>query len=422
MFDISIQLNFFVVCYSEVDAADRIPEKTKRTERIYECKECSERSCRTTTDFRAHYLTHLKTEKEKDVMDIHSCYNLLYRCLPCDLILPEVEVKKHRARHKQRRRSVCDICGMVFTLRGSWFAHRMKHKAEETGDWFECKMCGQTFALQFQLKNHMAKHTNKRPYVCEVCGKAFKAKHILDRHRHVHSDIKPFSCEFCGKGFTSNCNLKSHLRTHTGEKPFKCDVCDASFTHNVSLKTHKKSTHGIDLWKIQKSSKLQEFDIDFDELRCKKFERIKVETATKSTASPDENPTVKTSRDTSVERKEKGILQNKSRQKSTATDPNMKEDIASTSQDFVTVPFEPLVDSSQKPQEPSNAPQSGKDGAGVLPVLLNPFLMHNIQELHAYNLSGHDGSDFDRRSGEPSYSQLQRATDQWTHGKQFTDL
>ena len=411
------------MCYSEVNADERSPENAHNTQRIYECKECFNR-CRTKTDFRDHYRIHLESrEKQKDLQEVDSCYTLLFRCFLCDLVLTEVEVKKHRARHKQRKSNICDICGMLFTSRDSWTTHKLKHMAEKTGDWFVCKMCGQNFPTQHRLKNHMRRHTKERPYVCEVCGKAFKNKHSLERHCLVHSGVKPLSCEFCGKGFASGYNLKSHLRTHTGEKPYKCDVCNSSFTHNVSLKTHKRSAHGIDLWKTQKSTKLQEFDIDLNEIRHKKFEKTKVETQTEKTADPDENLAVITARDTTVESKEEGTLQSESREQSTKTDPDLKkEDIASTSQDFVSIPFRPLVDSSRMSQESSNAPQSGKDEAGFLPVLMNPFLMHNIQGIHPYNLSIHGGSDFDRRSGETSSSQAQRSTNQWTSGKQFTNL
>ena len=95
--------------------------------------------------------------------------------------------------------------------------------------------------------------------MCESCGSTFKSHSAFNRHRYTHSDVKPLTCEYCGKGFTSGYNLKGHLRTHTGDKPFKCDVCNAAFTHNVSLKTHKKSAHGIDMWKDQKSQVLKQF-------------------------------------------------------------------------------------------------------------------------------------------------------------------
>ena len=361
-------------------------------------------------------------------VDFSKAATLLYRCIPCDVVLTEVEVKKHRSRHHRTKSNVCDLCGMMFTSRNSWTRHKMKHMGEKTGDWFVCKMCGKTFVIQLELKNHMVRHTKERPYVCEVCGKSFKGKHTLDRHRLVHSSVKPLSCKFCGKGFSNSYNLKGHLRTHTGEKPFKCDVCNASFTHNVSLKTHKKSAHGIDLWKIQKSSKLQEFDIDLKEIRRKKFERIKVEQAIEMTADPDDNVAIDTVREAGqdcAENKEDST--NKSHKQSTKPDSNLKkEDVASTSQDFVSVPFRPLADSSRMPQEPStDATQSGKDETGFLPVLgglMNPFLMHNIQGIHPYDLSAHGESDFDRRTGDPSSPQLQKASDQWTSEKQFTNL
>ena len=175
----------------------------------------------------------------------------------------EKEVKVHQGRHGKQIFKICDTCGKMFTVRSTWDRHKQLHDAEKKGNRCVCKICGRSFTLQAALKFHLKKHSKDRPHGCEVCGKTFKESSSLDKHRPIHTGIKHLSCEYCGKGFSRRDNLKSHLRTHTREKPFECDVCDAAFTHNVSLKTHKRSAHGIDMWKDQKSQVVEEFD-DFN--------------------------------------------------------------------------------------------------------------------------------------------------------------
>ena len=201
----------------------------------------------------------------------------MFHCRSCDLLLSAgKEVERHRQKHEREVCKVCDTCGIMFTSRPMWDLHRRKHEAEKTNQWYVCKKCNASFHYKNGLEKHLARHTAKRPHVCEFCGKAFKQISSLARHRFIHSNDKPMSCEFCGKGFTSRYNLKGHLRTHTGEKPFKCDICEAAFTHNVSLKTHKKSAHGIDVWKDQKSQIVEEFD-DVNLTDPKMYEKQKVE-------------------------------------------------------------------------------------------------------------------------------------------------
>ena len=155
---------------------------------------------------------------------------------------------------------MCDTCGKILKTGSSWKNHKKIHVAQKEGIQHECTLCGKTFTMKAFLRDHMKRHTDKRPFICDLCGKDFKSNPHLNRHKLTHNNSKPLTCEHCGKGFGSQYNLKSHLRTHTGEKPFKCDMCPAAFTHNVSLKSHKKSAHGIDLWSIQQSQVLKTFD------------------------------------------------------------------------------------------------------------------------------------------------------------------
>ena len=229
---------------------------------MYKCKQC-DTVCETADHFRKHFTQHLEPHQQnvktyRIKLEEHSTY--VYHCKLCKKNLDENEYKRHSEKHGNEVCKICDTCGKVFTLYGSWYTHQQIHIAEKSDNKFVCKICGKSFTLASLLRVHMRVHSKDRPHVCEICGKRFKTNRSLVRHRLTHSDVKPLSCEFCGKGFTCAYNLNAHLRTHTGEKPYKCDVCNAAFTHNVSLKTHKRSAHGIDMWKGQIPPGSQEVD------------------------------------------------------------------------------------------------------------------------------------------------------------------
>ncbi|XP_072034341.1 uncharacterized protein [Amphiura filiformis] len=174
---------------------------------------------------------------------------VLFRCLACNEIMKSKD--EHRRLHDRNRRpTVCHICGKVLNSLESWKLHMNIHDAKARGVKIVCKICGKSFPVADALKSHMRFHSAARPHQCDTCGKGFKTHYHLSRHRLIHVEAKPLICTYCGKGFNNESNLRGHIRIHTGEKPYKCDLCPSAFTHNVSLKSHKKSAHGIDMWKI----------------------------------------------------------------------------------------------------------------------------------------------------------------------------
>uniref|UniRef100_A0A8C3AIY0 C2H2-type domain-containing protein n=1 Tax=Cyclopterus lumpus TaxID=8103 RepID=A0A8C3AIY0_CYCLU len=101
-------------------------------------------------------------------------------------------------------------------------------------DKFSCEMCGMTFFHKGTLTHHMKCHNKS----CRLCGKTFANSSALRIHAVVHTGEKPHRCSLCGKGFTQKGNLKCHLRIHSGEKPFRCVKCGKTFTQKVNLNHH----------------------------------------------------------------------------------------------------------------------------------------------------------------------------------------
>ncbi len=234
--------------------------RASRAEVLFRCNKCL-MTFESFVKVRSHYEDSHNTEGSKSPF-VHGSkehYTRLYHCKACNEDFDEDRYIRHRNKHKEEINKVCDICGRVFTVLGTWYKHLRRHEAIRTGNRKQCKLCGKTFTLISNLKEHMNFHSKERPHICEVCGKAFKDRNGIRKHLKIHFTVKPHSCQICGKGFTKPSNLRDHLRSHTGEKPFKCDLCNSAFAHKGTLTCHKKTVHGVTS-KYQKSQAVQEFD------------------------------------------------------------------------------------------------------------------------------------------------------------------
>ncbi len=225
-----------------------------RTEVIFRCNQCL-------MTFKSFIKLQTHCEKSHDTevgRDSKEHYSRLHHCKLCNKDFDDAdESTRHLNKHSHEIHKVCDICGKVFTVRGSWHRHLRHHEAIRTDKRLQCKLCGKTFTLIGNLKSHMNFHSKERPHICEVCGKGFKDRHGVVKHLKTHFTVKPHSCQVCGKGFAQLYNMKTHLRTHTGEKPFKCNLCNLAFAHKGTLTGHMKTAHGVDTRNVQA---VQEFD------------------------------------------------------------------------------------------------------------------------------------------------------------------
>ena len=79
-------------------------------------------------------------------------------------------------------------------------------------------------------------------HVCDICGKSFKVRSNLKEHMATHSDTRSFLCGICGKSLKNRQCLNRHLFTH-GVK-HTCSVCSKNFASLPSLGIHKRDKHG----------------------------------------------------------------------------------------------------------------------------------------------------------------------------------
>lgn len=79
-----------------------------------------------------------------------------------------------------------------------------------------------------------------RPFPCNICGKMFTQRGTMTRHMRSHLSLKPFACEECGMRFTRQYRLTEHMRVHSREKPYACQVCGGKFTQQRNLISHMR--------------------------------------------------------------------------------------------------------------------------------------------------------------------------------------
>jgi len=157
---------------------------------------------------------------------------------------------------------------------------------------FHCNICGESFVLNYLLKNHLAKHkrqVNHNTNKCKFCGKQFKLKFGLNRHiqknhnlmyrskstKHKNSHEKDqtnvdtipniklrksngvwksktieFKCNICFQKCYTEKNLVEHMETHDNSQT-QCNYC-LDYVSVSELNNHLENIHNEHLFKCQK--------------------------------------------------------------------------------------------------------------------------------------------------------------------------
>ena len=80
---------------------------------------------------------------------------------------------------------------------------------------------------------------------CPDCGQVLSSSRLLRARRNaVHLKMRSHLCNYYGYNTTSQSNLRIHLRRQTEEKPFACDSCDYRTSDHNSLRRHKMKHTG----------------------------------------------------------------------------------------------------------------------------------------------------------------------------------
>ena len=166
--------------------------------------------------------------------------------------------------------SKCPDCNAEFSSTIALGLHRFR--AHNYNRKYTCKTCKKGFANARNLKQHMLRHLNIRPFRCH-CESTFKTKPDLQAHqRLVHSvedrqrikerikrtsswrkasvknapgvgttppEPDEFRCVDCGQVYTTPSALGDHrIKIHQTQQVYKCHFCGENFGHARSLKVH----------------------------------------------------------------------------------------------------------------------------------------------------------------------------------------
>ncbi|CAL4122491.1 unnamed protein product [Meganyctiphanes norvegica] len=105
---------------------------------------------------------------------------------------------------------------------------------------FECMECDDVFDTRDDLIKHIDGHFNSDVFSTDVAHERLKKKRENNNGRE---SMKRFKCKLCTYRCTNKKRLADHMAVHSDEKPFACTQCKFKTKHKVSLKSHTERKH-----------------------------------------------------------------------------------------------------------------------------------------------------------------------------------
>ena len=194
------------------------------------------------------------------------------KCKMCDSIFKPKYLKQHMEKHSTSRGIVCQDCGKTIKSRYSMKNHMMAHKRVFS---VSCDKCDIKFVSKWAMHSHKYyNHFRAGVHVCPVCNKDRRTKYELKRHMVRHTNTRPFHCRVggCDKGFIDNSTRNRHEQFQSGGKDYHCIrgpknlKCPKNILQSSALQAFKKRHEDIMKREVEEGEVGHE-DLEEGELR-----------------------------------------------------------------------------------------------------------------------------------------------------------
>ena len=156
------------------------------------------------------------------------CFSLVNACIKMLVMISDNQSQKHLP-------CLNDVRFLSFLQTSHVKRHMAVHMERRP---YVCDICGRGFAYPCELKSHVEKHKRSKDNMCDTCGAAFDNPIRLKAHVQVsHRDEADLTCKECGKRYTYPSQLRDHMIKHSGKRPYMCGECGMEFMKVVVFST-----------------------------------------------------------------------------------------------------------------------------------------------------------------------------------------